>query len=94
MIIFMPNRGYCLYIYILSCDALGPITCKERYFNDDKDNYVRMVWSQSNKKLDWSFKFNMLVFFHKTNFNNELVSCTCITLLKLNKLKRDQEINS
>ena len=42
----------------------------QMYFKDDKDNYVRMVWSQSNNKLD--YKFNMLLFFHKANFNNEL----------------------
>ena len=48
----------------------------------------------SSSKLDWSFKSNVLLFIHKANFNNELVSYTCITLLKLDKLKGDLEINS
>ena len=41
----------------------------------------------------------MLLFFHKAKFNNEVVSLvtslqSCITLFKLDKLKRDLEINS
>ena len=99
--IFMPNRGYCLYRYI-NCHVM----CLDQLLVSKYiSRIIRMImWEWCDHKAVVNLTdpsnflaLNMLLFFTRpTVIMNKFQTCvqSCITLLKLDKLKRDLEMNS